>query len=117
VTVVLWVLSLALVAEFVMAPINLWTGRTMGNFTSFTGLAPAVATRGFAPVKLVGAVLIAVGLFVPAAGVAGATLIAVVSVIYLVRLAAPGRRSRAGIAAFALTLGAALGIIAIRLVG
>jgi hypothetical protein len=34
-------LSLLVIAEFVMAPINLWTGRTMPLFTRFTGYAPA----------------------------------------------------------------------------
>ena len=115
--ILLWVLTVPLVAEFLMAPVNLWTGRTMPNFVAFTGLPTVLATRVFAPVKLLGAVLLAVGLALPAAGIAGAVVIAVVSVVYLVRLAAPGRRSGAGIAAFALTLGAALGVVLIRLAG
>ena len=46
------VLSVLLIAEFVFAPINLWTGRTMANFTRFTGLSPRFATRILAPLKL-----------------------------------------------------------------
>jgi hypothetical protein len=38
-TIAVWILSLLLIAEFVMAPINLWTGRTMLLFTKFTGLS------------------------------------------------------------------------------
>jgi hypothetical protein len=33
VTVAIWILSALLVAEFVMAPVNLWTGRTMPTRT------------------------------------------------------------------------------------
>ena len=47
-TIAVWFLSLLLIAEFVMAPINLWTGRTMPLFTRFTGFPPEVATRVFA---------------------------------------------------------------------
>jgi hypothetical protein len=35
-TVAVWILSLLLIAEFVMAPVNLRTGRTMPLFTRFT---------------------------------------------------------------------------------
>ena len=58
------VLSVLLIAEFVMAPINLWTGRTMPLFEKFTGHRPDVARRVFAPVKLLGAALVLAGLFV-----------------------------------------------------
>jgi uncharacterized membrane protein YphA (DoxX/SURF4 family) len=109
------VLTLLLAAEFFMAPVNLWTGRTMGNFTAFTGLPPSVAMRVFAPIKLVAAVLLVVGLAERAASVAGALVIVVVSVAYLILLAVPGRRSGAGIAAFGLTLVAAVGIVALQL--
>ena len=30
------VLSVPLIVEFVFAPLNLWTGRTIGNFIRFT---------------------------------------------------------------------------------
>jgi hypothetical protein len=101
-TIAIWILSLLLIAEFVMAPVNLWTARTMPMFTRFTGLAPAVGTRVFAPVKLAGAVLIAVGLAVRGAGLAGAGITAGICAVYLARLAAPGRRDPMGIAGFAL---------------
>lgn len=101
-TIAIWILSLLLIAEFVMAPINLWTGRTMPMFTRFTGFKATVATRVFAPVKLTGAVLVAIGLAVAAAGAAGAAVLTGVCAVYLVRLAAPGRRDPSGIAAFVL---------------
>jgi hypothetical protein len=47
----------------VFAPFNLWTGRTMENYRRFTGLLPdAVATRVLAPIKLITAVTLLVGL-------------------------------------------------------
>jgi hypothetical protein len=58
VTVAVWILSLLLIAEFVMAPVNLWTGRTMPLFVRFTGYPRSVATRVFAPVKLASAALV-----------------------------------------------------------
>lgn len=48
-TVAIWILSVLLIAEFVFAPVNLWTGRTIGNYTRFTGLPPWLATRVLAP--------------------------------------------------------------------
>lgn len=113
-TAVMWICSVLLIAEFVMAPINLWTGRTMPNFTRFTGLSPRVATTVFAPVKLLAALLVAVGLAVHPLGVVGAVLLAAVCVVYLVRLAAAGRRDRAGFAAFGLGLVLALVLAAIQ---
>ena len=101
-TTAVWILSLLLVAEFVLAPVNLWPGRNLPLFQRFTGFAPEVATRLFAPVKLLGAVLVAVGLAVPAAGLAGAAVLTGVCAVYLVRLAAPGRRDASGIFAFLL---------------
>jgi hypothetical protein len=95
----LWDLSLLLVAEFVMAPINLWTGRTLPAFTGFT---PATARRIFAPVKLAGAVLVALGLALRAAGIAGAAAVTAVCAVCLIRLLAPQRRSTAGLAGFLL---------------
>jgi hypothetical protein len=32
-TVALWLCSVPLIAEFAIAPFNLWSGRTMANFT------------------------------------------------------------------------------------
>jgi hypothetical protein len=60
----IWAVSL-LLAELVMAPINLWTGRTMPAFIAFTGFRSATARRIFAPVKLASAVLVAAGLALP----------------------------------------------------
>ncbi len=51
-TIAIWVLSVLLIAEFVMAPVNLRAGRTMPTFTAFTGYSPNAARRIFAPVKL-----------------------------------------------------------------
>ncbi|MGH3249351.1 MAG: hypothetical protein ACRDOI_24525 [Trebonia sp.] len=101
-TIAIWILSLLLIAEFVMAPINLWTGRTMPLFTKFTGFAPGTGRRVFAPVKLVAAVLVAVGLAFRAPGIAGAAILTAVCALYLIRLAAPGRRDPSGVAAFLL---------------
>ncbi len=101
-TIAIWILSLLLIAEFVMAPINLWTGRTMPLFTRFTGFRPWVARRVFAPVKLASAALVAIGLAIPAAGLTGGAIIIGVCAVYLARLAAPGRRDASGIAGFAL---------------
>ncbi|HZY77786.1 MAG TPA: hypothetical protein VFE40_15835 [Jatrophihabitantaceae bacterium] len=99
-TVAVWVCSLVLVAEFVMAPINLWTGRTLPAFVTFTGFRPAVARRVFAPVKLAGAVLVAAGLALRTVGIAGAAILCAVCFVYLFRLAAPGRRDPAGLTGF-----------------
>jgi hypothetical protein len=73
-TIAVWTLSLLSIAEFTFAPLNLWTGRTMPNFTRFTGLPPRVATQVFAPVKLATGAALAGGLAVRALGLAGAAL-------------------------------------------
>lgn len=111
----IWVLSLPLVAEFVMAPINLWTGRTLPAFTAFTGFTPATARRIFAPVKLASAVLVALGLALRAAGIVGAAAVTAVCVVYLIRLAAPQRRSPAGLAGFLLFGACAAVLLAIQI--
>lgn len=109
------VLSVLLIAEFVMAPINLWTGRTMPLFEKFTGHRPDVARRVFAPVKLLGAALVLAGLFVRPASVAGAALLALVCGYYLVRLTAPARRDGSAVAAFALFGAWAVGLFVLQL--
>jgi uncharacterized membrane protein YphA (DoxX/SURF4 family) len=114
-TVVIWILSLLLIAEFVMAPINLWTGRTMPLFTKFTGFSPSTARLAFAPVKLVAAVLVAIGLAYRPASVAGAALTTAVCLLYLIRLAAPGRRDLSGVAAFLLFGALAVALLALQL--
>ena len=112
--IAIWILSLLLIAEFVMAPINLWTGRTMPLFTRFTGFPPAVARRVFAPVKLISAALVGIGIAVPLVGLVGAVIITVVCLVYLVRLSAPGRRDGSGIAGFALFGVWAVGLLVLQ---
>lgn len=114
-TAAIWILSLLLIAEFVMAPINLWTGRTMPAFTTFTGFAPVTARRVFAPVKLAAAVLVAVGLALRPAGVLGAAVVTGVCAVYLTRLAARGRRDPAGLAGFVLFGGCAAALLLVQL--
>ena len=109
------ILSVLLIAEFVMAPINLWTGRTMPLFEKFTGHRPAVARTVFAPVKLLGAGLVLVGVFVRPVSVAGAVLLSLVCGYYLVRRAAPSWRDASGVAAFALFGAWAVGLFVVQL--
>ncbi|GAA2004514.1 hypothetical protein [Catenulispora subtropica] len=109
------VLALLLVAEWVMAPINLWTGRTLPLFERFTGHSPAVARTVFAPVKALAAALVLIGLFAEPVSVAGAVLSIVICGYYLIRLAAPGRRDPSGIAAFALFGACAAGLLITQL--
>jgi hypothetical protein len=52
VTITAVIVTVLLAAEFTFAPFNLWSGRTMGNFTRYTGLPPRFATHFLAPVKL-----------------------------------------------------------------
>src|SRR5258707_506291 len=101
-TIAIWILSVPLIAEWVMAPVNLWTGRTVPLFTRFTGFSPAVARRVFAPVKLAAAAALVAGLAFGPLTLAGAALTIVICAAYLIRLAAPGRRAGDGIAAFTL---------------
>jgi len=72
----------------------------MSAFIAFTGFHPATAKRIFAPVKLAGAVLVAVGVVLRPVGIVGAALVSAVCAVYLIRVAAPGRRSPAGLAGF-----------------
>jgi hypothetical protein len=116
-TVVAIVLSALLILEFVFAPINLWTGRTMDNYLRFTGLPAAFATRVLAPVKLVTAIVLVVGIWLVPFSIAGAVLALAISCGYLVRLAAPARRDRAGIAGFAIFGALALALLVVRLIG
>jgi hypothetical protein len=115
-TIAIWILSLPLIAEFVMAPINLWTGRTMPLFTKFTGFSPGTARHVFAPVKLTAAVLIAAGLAIRPAGIAGAAITTAVCAVYLARLAAPGRRDGSGVAAFLLFGALAVALLVVQVI-
>jgi hypothetical protein len=114
-TILAIVLSIPLILEFLFAPVNLWTGRTMDNFVRFTGFAPWVARTVFAPAKLVCAGLVLVGLVVWDLSVAGAILALVISAVYLVRLLGRGRRDRAGLVGFALFGLLAAALLAVRL--
>jgi hypothetical protein len=109
------VLAVPLILEFVFAPINLWTGRTMANFVRFTGYDPRVAKTLFAPVKLVTAALLVVGLVVRGAGIAGAAAALAVSAVYLARLSARGRRDPSGVVGFALFGALAAALLALLL--
>jgi hypothetical protein len=111
----IWILSVLLIAEFVMAPINLWTGRTMPLFRRFTGFDPQVARRVFAPVKLASALLVGAGIAVPVLGLIGAAIVTVICLVYLVRLIAPGRRDASGIGGFALFGAWAVGLLVLHL--
>jgi hypothetical protein len=111
------ILSILLIAEFVFAPVNLWTGRTTGTFGRFTGLRATIATRVLAPVKLASAAAVAVGLAVPALSIAGAAVIIVICGFYLLRLSAPGRRDPAGIIGFAIFGAWAVALLLLRTLG
>lgn len=108
------VLSGVLSLEFIFAPFNLWSGRTMPNFTRFTGLPERAATQLLAPMKLITAALLVAGVFVPAASVAGAILTIAICCFYLARLAHPSRRDPAGLAGFAIFAALALALLALR---
>jgi hypothetical protein len=108
--------SALLIAEFVFAPFNLWRGRTMDNFIRYTGLPARVATHVLAPIKLIAALLLVAGLWVPAAGVAGAILALAISGFYLLRLADPRRRDPAGLTGFGIFGALALTLLVLRTV-
>jgi len=114
-TVATATLSLLLAAEFVFAPVNLWTGRTMGNYTRFTGLPPRLATHVLAPVKLATALALIAGLAVRTLSIAGAAAALTISCFYLARLAQPGRRDPAGLAGFAVFGALACALLALRI--
>lgn len=100
--------AILLIAEFVMAPINLWTGHTMDNFKRFTGLPVWVAQRIFAPVKLIGAIALIIGFFIHACAIIGAIILAIVCAAYIVLLCGKGRRDTSGFTAFGFGLVCAL---------
>lgn len=107
-------LSILLALEFLFAPLNLWTGRTMPNFMRFTGFPSTVARRVFAPFKLLLAVALIVGLFVRAVSIAGALGTIVISGVYLVRLVTRDRVEIDGFLAFGFTTLAGLAIAVIH---
>jgi hypothetical protein len=115
VTIAAVIVTLLLVAEFSFAPVNLWSGRTMGNFTAYTGLPPRFATHFLAPVKLADALVLVAGLFLRPASIAGAVLAVAISGFYLVRLSAKGRRDPAGLTGFTVFCALAGALLALRL--
>jgi hypothetical protein len=116
-TIAIVTLSILLITEFVFAPVNLWTGRTIGTFRRFTGLSQWTATRIVAPVKLAAALAVAAGLAVPRLSAAGAAVITAVCCWYLVRLSGKGRRDSAGIIGFAVFGSWAAALLMLRLAG
>ena len=114
-TIAIWILSLPLIAEWVMEPINLWTGRTLPLFTKFTGFSPATARRAFAPVKLAAAVLLVAGPAFRPASIAGAAITIAICALYLIRLAAPGRRDPSGVTAFLLFGALAVALLVLQI--
>jgi hypothetical protein len=88
---------------------------SMDAFVRFTGYPPRVARRGFAPLKLLPAVLIAIGIGVRLVGAAGAALTSAICGVYLLRLAVRGRRDRAGVAGFAIFGAWAVGLLVLQL--
>jgi hypothetical protein len=109
------ILSVLLIAEFVMAPINLGTCRTMPLVEKFTGHRPAAARTVVAPVKPLGAALALLGVFFSPASLAGAALLALVCCYYLVRLTSPAWRDGSGLAAFTLFGAWAVGLLVVQL--
>jgi hypothetical protein len=110
-------LSIPLVLEWMFAPFNLWSGRTMDNFVRFTGFEPRVATRLFAPAKLCLAALLLVGIAIPAVSIAGAAGTVLISLVYLVRLVHPARLDPAGVTGFVIFGGLGASLLAVRLLG
>jgi len=100
--IVVLICTILVIAEFLMAPVNLWTGRTLPTFRQFTGLSDRVAKAVFAPVKLVGALLIAAGLLAPVLTYAGCAVVGLICVAYFICLSRPSGRDRQGYLAFGL---------------
>jgi hypothetical protein len=117
VSIAVLILSAPLILEFLFAPFNLWTGRTIDNFVRFTGFDPRIARTIFAPVKLVTAVLLAVGLAIRGLGIAGAACALLISMVYIGRLLGRGRRDPAGLFGFALFGLLAAALLVVRITG
>jgi hypothetical protein len=109
------VLSAPLILEFVFAPANLWTGRTIGNFVRFTGFQPRLGKTLFAPVKLASAALLAAGVAVRDLSIVGAAAALAVSTVYIIRLLNRGRRDPAGLLGFILFAVLAAALLTVRL--
>jgi hypothetical protein len=115
VSVLTFAMSIPLILEFVFAPVNLWTGRTISNFVRFTGYEPWVARRVFAPAKLATAGLLVLGLAVRTSSVAGASAALAISLVYIARLLAPDRQHPAGLLGFVLFGLLAAALLTVRL--
>ena len=61
-TLLVYVMSVPLIAESVFAPVNLWKGRTTANWVRFTGLSPRSAQVAFMLFGGLGAAVFAVQL-------------------------------------------------------
>ena len=96
------VLAVVLAAEYVFAPINLWTGRTLAVYRRYTGLPVQFARWALAPVKLATAAMLLLGLMWQRAAVARAAVSIAICLFYLFRLARPGGRDGTRIAAFSI---------------
>jgi uncharacterized membrane protein YphA (DoxX/SURF4 family) len=114
VTVVIWILSLLLILEFVFAPVNLITGRNVPLFTEFTGISDRRAVLLVAGLDALGAVLVAIGLFVRGVSIAGAALLTAVCGWYLVMMIVRRHRGM-GLAGFLLFGAWAVGLLAAQL--
>lgn len=75
-----------------------------------TGLSPWTGRNVYAPAMLVGAALMTVGLAIRPMSIAGAAIITGICAVFLVRLAAPGRRAALGIFAYLLFGGLAVAL-------
>ena len=103
-------LSVPLILEFSVAPINLITGRNAHLFTEFTGLTSRPAMLTVAALNAAGAGLLTVGLVNRQAAVLGALVIGGVSAWYLIMMMRKGHTG-IGVPAFLLTGALALGIL------
>jgi hypothetical protein len=88
------VLSIPLIAEFTIAPINLITGKNAHIFTEFTGITSRKAMYAVAGVSALGAGLLTVGLVNRQAAVLGALTIGGLSAWYLLMMM---RKKHAGV--------------------
>lgn len=114
-TMVVVALAVLLAAEFVVAPINLWSGRTIAVYRRYTGLPIWFAQWVLAPLKAATAMALLVGLAWRTTSVVGAAASTAVCVFYLVRLARPGGREGTGVVAFGLFGALSLALLLLQL--
>jgi hypothetical protein len=104
------VLSIPLIAEFTVAPINLITGRNAHIFTEFTGIKSRTAMYAVAGVSALGAGLLAVGLINRQSAVLGALTIGGLSAWYLLMMVR-NKHTGIGVPFFLITGLLALGVL------